>query len=206
MPLMYVEHFANGVQLGLWRMTESSAGILARRPRLAAVVDDVSSEMRRLERLCVHELIYSMTGDEELMVWHDKKGTPLLNGYSVSISHTHGYCAVLLSDQPSVPLGVDIEYVSHRVEKVRARFVRPDEVAEGMVPLLVNWCAKEAAYKFFEGQELDYFDMSVDQSNPNDVCVVNLKTRELMHAVCDITPQYVLVYSRQIAVAHCESE
>lgn len=198
MPLMKIDSVGDGILVGLWRMTENPESVLVQYPHLAVVVADLHSELRRQERLCVHALVYAMTGRCDLLVGHDAEGTPFLPGYAVSISHTRGFCAVILAQGRLLPLGIDIEYLSRRVEKVKDRFVRKDERAEGLMELLVNWCAKEAAYKFFSGQDLHYDEMFVEQHASEGVTAVNLKTGKEVTVCCEITSEYVLTYIKSM--------
>lgn len=201
MPLMRIEDVGEGIALGLWRMAESSEEMLSRYPQGAPAVAGLRHEGRRQERLCVHALVASMTGQDGLAVTHNAGGEPLLAGFSISISHTRGFCAVILGREAGLPLGIDIEYVSDRVEKVRDHFVRSDECASGVRQLLVNWCAKEAAYKFFSGQDLRYDEMFVGQPHGEKVTVTNLRTMEREIVEVETTSEYVLTYikpSREI--------
>ena len=79
---------------------------------------------RQAENDGVHCVLTEMLGYEPL-VEHNEDGKPMIEGYHISISHTLGYVAVILSRDYEV--GVDIEYVSDRVNRISSRFLRDDE-------------------------------------------------------------------------------
>lgn len=106
------------------------------------------SNARRMEYICERALLKDMMNGKIVKIFHNEDGKPILNnGLNISISHTRGYIAIILSETKNV--GIDIEYVSDRVEKIASRFMREDESADDIMSLLVHWCAKETLYKLF---------------------------------------------------------
>lgn len=96
--------------------------------------------------------LQELTGGSALIAYHPN-GAPYLSGSSlhISISHTKGYAAVLLQDHPAA--GIDIEYRSERVSRIRSRFMNPEEEAGidkeyETEHLLLHWCAKETLLKW----------------------------------------------------------
>ena len=63
---------------------------------------------RQAEKDGVYCVLTEMLGYEPL-IEHNEDGKPMIEGYHISISHTLGYVAVILSRD--YELGVDIEYV-----------------------------------------------------------------------------------------------
>ncbi len=82
---------------------------------------------RLLEVLAVRRAMKELFYGEEQEVVYDEHGKPSLKAGRpyVSISHTHGYAAVISSD---VPVGIDIERIGNRVEKVVSHFLKPEEL------------------------------------------------------------------------------
>lgn len=113
---------------------------------------------RELERRAEQEMVVHATG-RALPIEHEKSGKPLLAGYNVSISHTRGLAAMMVSRGRRV--GVDVEYVSPRVSRVASRFLRPDEQAPTVELQLLHWCAKEAVFKLFSERDLTYQQMQI---------------------------------------------
>ncbi len=151
----------DGVSLGLWKMDESEAELLSD-CRLACFADDVSvykSAGKRLEYLSVRALLADMLG-EVPEISHNSDGKPVLaDGTSISISHTRGYAAVILSEKYNV--AVDVEYVSDRVRRIADRFLRSDEKPLSTEAMLLCWCAKETIYKLHSSAKLSFEEMRV---------------------------------------------
>lgn len=199
MPLISIEPIDTATRLGLWRIDESIDGFQEADSRLIPIADLVAhhrSSHRQLEIMAVYALLFSMTGDPELRIAHDEQSRPLLKGYNISISHTRGFAALLLSTDANV--AVDIEYMSDRVKKVAAKFVRPDEQAPDLRSLLIHWCAKETVYKLFTLEDLQYFEMRVrpfDAERVGMLTVDDLKTDTAAAVAYRVTDDYVLAYA-----------
>lgn len=112
----------------------------------------------QLENAAVAVMITEVLG-ENAVIDHNADGKPLIDGYEISISHTRGLAAVMLSKDHRV--GVDVEYESPRVGKIVSRFLRPDENAPTLRLQLLHWCAKEAVFKLFSEHDLTYQQMRV---------------------------------------------
>lgn len=152
MPLLFRQ---DKPLMGVWKITETA-------DEFAAMLDDESlfehelvsirSVSRKTEKLATNILLKELIG-KETAVLHNSTGAPyLLNEpYNISISHTKGYVAVLLVPKEDYA-GVDIEYNSDRVCKVKDRFLSQSEKAFidhnfESEHLLLCWCAKETLYK-----------------------------------------------------------
>ncbi|MCH3980321.1 MAG: 4'-phosphopantetheinyl transferase superfamily protein [Prevotella sp.] len=199
MPLVRIEHLKPGVQLGLWKMTEGVDEMLSSYPCLLSIQPEIQSfhcEGRKLERLGTYVLLFLMSGREDLRISHTG-GCPSVNGYQVSISHTKGYVALILSENKGQRVGIDVEYRSDRVTKITERFIRPDEDSSTVMIQLVNWCAKEAVYKYFTEQNLQYFEMKLlpfQQEIEGIVEVMDLKVPAKVKVFYHITEAYVLTW------------
>lgn len=142
-----------GVEVSLWSLDESEEALLSEcRCRGIDVGDALSprSGARRLERLAERLLVHAAVGDAARLT-HDGRGAPLLEPAvpRISISHTRGMVALACRHDGSV--GIDVEYVSPRVLRVRERFLATDELrlvpAGDVAANTVAWTAKEAMYK-----------------------------------------------------------
>lgn len=197
MGLIRVTTVAEGVRLGLWKIEETEAGLLAGYPFIApSIVDGITSESRRREILAVRALLFSMTDDPSLAITHNIVGAPVISNGHISISHTRGFAAVILSKGREV--AVDIEYVSDRVTRITDKFMRADENRHGVERLLVSWSAKETVYKLRSRQALEYFDMRLhdfDVELEGVVTVDNLKGGGSLPVCYCLTDDYVLTYS-----------
>lgn len=130
------------------------------------------------------------------MIGHAASGQPLLRGYHVGVTHTKGYAALMLSK--SCDVACDIEHFSDRVERIKSKFLRKDEMADDLDSLLVHWCGKETVYKLFPEDNLQFSQMRVGPfSIMSDwACEVeNMKRGEKVRVDFELTMQFVLTYA-----------
>ena len=197
MALIRIERVGDDAILGTWKMNESVSELLTEHPFLSArSFDGINSEKRKQEILSVNALLFSMTGNPDLCIRHHEDGAPYLDGYHISISHTRGYAAIILSRSHCV--GIDIEYMSDRVGRIKDKFVRSDENCTDIPSLLVNWSAKETVYKLRHREKLDYFDMRLHYFLPGAegmVVVDDLKKGDAVNVSFRCCNEYVLTYS-----------
>ncbi|MDU1904023.1 MAG: 4'-phosphopantetheinyl transferase superfamily protein [Dysgonomonas sp.] len=133
---------------GVWKITEPINDLMS----LLEFTDfskNISSQKRLLELTAIRILLKSLAKEEKI-IEYNLEGKPYLadNSYNISISHTRGYAAVILSKGAKV--GIDIEYVSDKVKRVRSKFISEDEYIyenNELIHLLLHWSAKEAMYK-----------------------------------------------------------
>lgn len=129
----------------------------------------------------------------EVDLAHNADGKPMIDGYNVSISHTRGILAIMLSRGYSV--GVDVEYMSDRVTKIASRFLRSDEQPSTTLDLLLHWCAKEAMFKLRSETHLTYEQMRVDLRNR---VVHDMLAGDAVSFKCQTTEEYALVWMKEL--------
>lgn len=91
----------------------------------------------------------------------DEKGKPFLKNFphKISISHSHDMAAVMISKYHEV--GIDIEHIHPKVEKIAHKFLSQKELDE-LDPryrtehLIICWCAKEALFKLYAKGAVDF--------------------------------------------------
>lgn len=153
----------------VWKITESEEELRAQltHPELYAdkVANLKSGSRRMLEVLAVRRAMKELFYGDEREVLYTVDGAPYLtDGPYISISHTEGYAAVISSD---VPVGIDIERLGTRVQKVVKHYLRQEEEVilrlasasihdDYLFCLHLAWSAKETAYKVL-GKE--YYDL-----------------------------------------------
>ncbi len=169
MPLIRKQRLDNGSWLAIWKMDEPLDSLP--RPRQVDLSQYKSQRLR--EKLTEYALLGELANQDDLIIRHDNDGAPLVEGFHISISHTRGWAAMILSVRHRN--GVDIEYVSDRVNKVASRFMRDDETQDTLKGRLITWCAKEAAYKFYHEQHLGLLEMRVMQFAPEEAGVARLR-------------------------------
>ena len=172
MTLLSIEEILPSTKLGVWEIDGNETSLLQKYPHLQKEIQRFSNDCRRNERLSVYALLYEMTGDDSLLIEHNADGKPQLNGYNISISHTKGRAAVLLSKDKTV--GVDIEIRSDRVGKIAKRFIRPDEWTDDIDRQLLIWSAKETVYKLFSEQHLELFEMRTNNISKDKLTAENV--------------------------------
>lgn len=160
---MYVERIEDTVRWGIWKMDESVEELLALLPirELYEVgLERFTALHRKLEWLSVRVLLYQLLG-KTVEIAYEPTGKPYLADHShfISISHTKGYVAVILSTVSEV--GIDIEQYGSRIHKVAHKFMREDEVAtpyndDSTWSLLLHWSAKEVMFKCMNAAEVDF--------------------------------------------------
>lgn len=162
--MLYKQHLSSDYRWGIWKVTESLEELLALLPDRGAIYSDdlaaFTSDSRKTEWLAVRVLVYSLIG-EIIPICYQPNGKPYfaVGSAHLSISHTKGYVAVILSSAYEV--GIDIEKVSERIHKVAHKFVREDENPhreEGQYThaLLLIWSAKETLFKCMNQEAVDF--------------------------------------------------
>ena len=209
MAVVNIREVYPGVSLGLWQMDETVEQLFEAYPLLqvyrSQVEEKYKNDGRKLEFLAIRALMYEMlrvNGASKGLLshagdfTHNGQGKPLFRGYHVSISHTKGYAALILSKKSEV--AVDIEYMSDRVERIASKFLRKDERADSLDAKLVHWCAKETVFKLFSEENLLFEDMRVKHFDTmaDWACdVENLKSGKTARVDFELAMDFVLTYS-----------
>ena len=209
MAVVNIREVYPGVSLGLWQMDESPEQLFDLYPHLlpyrSSLDEKYKNDGRKLEFLAIRALMYEMlrvNGASKGLLshagdfTHNGQGKPLFRGYHVSISHTKGYAALIMSKKSEV--AVDIEYMSDRVERIASKFLRKDERADSLDAKLVHWCAKETVFKLFSEENLLFEDMRVKpfDTMADWACdVENLKSGKTARVDFELAMDFVLTYS-----------
>lgn len=194
--------------LAVWKMEESCDELL-RMVGEALSYRDIQaverSEVRLRERLTALVLVKALLG-RDVEIRHAENGAPYLVGepYRISISHTKGYAAILLN--PDGAAGIDIEYRSDRVVRIRSRFLTQQEEQNVEKEheaghLLVYWCAKEALFKLIGQEEVDFREQLHIAPFPYRLAGTlrasesRTERRQAYVLAYRVEPEYVLVWS-----------
>ena len=192
----------------MWEITEDYQTLL----RMTKLTDDDIRRLnrfknlnRKIESLSVRALLQQMVKHNARIVYHESSRKPFLNdnSYNISVTHSHKYTAILLNEDKQV--GIDIEYMTHNIERVAHKFVNPKEKITKNTKLrrehiYVHWCAKEALYKMCDKEVLNFqknliirpFEIDIDGEI---VGIVNKGKRcEEYTMYYMIDNNYVLVY------------
>jgi hypothetical protein len=94
------------------------------------------------------------------------------NSYNISISHSNKLTSILIGRYMRV--GIDMEYMSHRISRIANRFIHEEEVITPEPDLVkyhlyIHWCAKEALYKICDKQYINFKkNLRIDPFIPAD--------------------------------------
>lgn len=167
MAIVYRQRIDDDTEFALWKI-EEQADELYRQLQLdeqeKAFVENISNGKRHLHWLGTRVLLRKMLRtDEYIDCKVDEHGKPYLTTlpYHISLSHSFDYAAVMISKKN--PVGIDIEQVKQKVERIAHKFMRPAELAyiaeEHKIPqLYAAWCVKEAVYKCHGQREVSFMD------------------------------------------------
>jgi len=167
MAIAYKKQVDSDTEFALWKI-EEEAGDLYKQLQLdeeeKAYVEKLKLNKRHLHWLAVRVLLRTMLNTSEFIDCKiDAHGKPYLVKlpYHISLSHSFDYAAVMMSR--SGPVGIDIEQVREKVERIAYKFLKPDELtfiseSDPVKHLYAAWCAKEAAYKCFGQKEVSFAD------------------------------------------------
>lgn len=164
MGLIVKDFVEDDCLLGTWEITEDFDTLYR---GLQLIPEDENkllgfkSGHRQLEWLSVRRLLQELTGDPTQRIVYSKERKPFLASgrYQISISHSYKYTSVLISKSKKV--GLDLEYMSHRISNIAHKFINESEVISidpkmQRYHLYIHWCAKEALYKICDKQDINF--------------------------------------------------
>jgi phosphopantetheinyl transferase len=209
---LFLQEKSGDTYWAVWKMEESLDELLLllpdrRRDSCRKELSRFASAHRKLEWTATRVLFYTLLpADKEIV--YSPEGKPALSdaSYFISISHTQGYAAVMLS--ATMPVGVDVEIYQSRVWHVAERFIRPDEHPAPYQDdltwsLLLHWSAKESVYKCMEKVDADLRKLRIEPFIPASAGCFTLQ--ELVSAAQQsysigyriLLPNLVLTYTQQ---------
>ncbi len=163
LALFYQHNINQTTRLAIWRIEEPEEFFLSS----VSLHQDVTHPYKRLQHLAGRYLLPVLFDDfplEEILVADTRK--PYLPGekYHFSISHCGNYAAAIASSTNRV--GIDIELVTPRIERISPKFLSEEEKAYlaqwelfdqlQLEMTTVIWSAKEAVYKWYGLGGLDF--------------------------------------------------
>jgi len=162
MPLIIHENITADFILGVWKI-EETAEFLHQQSRLTTKEENyyhtLVNQLRRKQWLSYRAIIAHLLGKEGIELIYDSFGKPHFKDRShfLSVSHSGEYSAVILSK--TIPVGIDIEKLKDRIERVKNMFLSKEELIHigslnRMEKLVIYWGAKEALYKIYGNPEL----------------------------------------------------
>ncbi|MFD0794547.1 4'-phosphopantetheinyl transferase family protein [Mucilaginibacter litoreus] len=167
MAIAYRQQIDDDTEFALWRIKESAEELykqLQLNEEEKAYTKKLIKSKRYLHWLGTRVLLRKMLRTEEYIDCKvDAHGKPYLVSlpYHISLSHSFDYAAVMISK--TSPVGIDIELIKEKVERIAGKFLRPEELSfiapeHKIQQLYVCWCAKEAVYKCYGQKEVSFSD------------------------------------------------
>ncbi|HVW14791.1 MAG TPA: 4'-phosphopantetheinyl transferase superfamily protein [Mucilaginibacter sp.] len=165
MAIAYKKQVDSDTEFALWRIEEKAEDLykkLQLDEHEKAYVEKLSLGKRHLHWLAVRVLLRTMLNTDEFIDCKiDSHGKPYLVSlpYHISLSHSFEYAAVMMSRSAAV--GIDIEQIRGKVERIADKFMQPSEMRfisdeERVKHLYAAWCAKEAVYKCYGQKEVSF--------------------------------------------------
>ena len=118
------------------------------------------NETRKKQWLCCRHMIQEIYG-RSARIGYDTFGKPWLKGMDnfLGITHSGEMVAVILSVKD--PVGIDIEKIRARIERVKDKFLSPEELKDlgsmnRLEKLHVLWGAKESLYKIHGRPDIEF--------------------------------------------------
>jgi phosphopantetheinyl transferase len=152
MPLFKTIDINPSVKVFLWKITEDFSELfrnVALKDISLARIEGMKSESHQKGFLSVRMLM-QYCGYSDFDLYYDEFGKPhLKDGKHISISHSHGFSAIVLGDQN---VGIDLELIKEKVLRIAPRFMDVSHLVglsenEQMRKATVVWGIKEAIFK-----------------------------------------------------------
>lgn len=173
MPLFFSQD-ENNFQIAIWKMDEEVDELMRLASLSEADIEKVNSfthTARKKEWICIRMLLKKLNRSYSIGYHESGKPFPENADEHISISHTKEYAGLIISDSNSV--GIDLERIHPRIEKIAHKFVSEEEekFVSGKNSLekhFVIWGVKEVLFKmhsigeivFKEHLEVFPFDFS----------------------------------------------
>ena len=174
MPVVYQKHINHNTKLAIWHITEEELFFLENK---IIVQREIIHPHKRLQHLAGRLLLKELEPNfplESILLAETRK--PFLEDelFHFSISHCSDYAATIISTDERV--GVDIEKISIKAEKVKHKFLSEQE-QEMMQSLSIfntdyitlAWSIKESIYKWVGDGGLDFI---------KHICIDNIAVKE----------------------------
>jgi phosphopantetheinyl transferase len=166
MPLYKTINFSPTTQILVWEITESFEELLDKvvlKEKTQIRLNKMKSEMHQRAFLSVRMLLKE-AGYTDFELHYDQFGKPyFLDGKHVSITHSHQFSAIIISDET---VGIDIEMQREKIIRIADKFVNPIElhrlksfdIEDYIKKLTVKWGAKEAIFKIRNESGISFKD------------------------------------------------
>jgi phosphopantetheinyl transferase len=163
-PLFYQQNISRTTKLAIWEIEEKEEFFLRKVP----LQREITHPQKRLQHLAGRYLLPFLFDNfpyTEIEIADTRKPFLPNEQYHFSISHCNKFAAAIASSDCRV--GVDVEFITPRLEKIKHKFLHPEELrfvnsrlhTEQLNLLSILWSAKEAMYKWYGAGSVDFTEM-----------------------------------------------
>ena len=147
----------NEYTVAIWKDSESLDELIKLTPQ--ASCEHINSIKRKKEYLSIRFLLQAILPNSQIS--YNKHGGPELKNKNISISHSKGLSAIIISDKK---VGVDIEKISNQTLRLSTKFIlsgRHEPLTKEKTTLI--WCCKEAIYKLYVNRKINFKDILIEE-------------------------------------------
>ena len=164
MPI-FKEIISEQTQILIWKYSEEekfSADLISDEKEFENLKQ--KSPKRLIEIQMVRHMLRKILPNHKIRYYEN--GQPYLEPFDkfVSVSHSFPYAVLAISEKK---IGVDIEQVKDRIDKIKHKFLHPKEIdwlsrAESEIEhLTAIWCIKEALFKIHSSKQWSFKEFYV---------------------------------------------
>ena len=211
MGIILKKKLEDGSILGMWEITED-INILLNQVKLSDTelerFNGFLSHARKLEFLSVRALLAKMINPDAKIIYNGNQKPCIEDGsHNISISHSKKLTSIILNKTKRV--GIDLEYMSHRIRKIAHKFINDNESINKndlteKYHLYVHWCAKEALYKICDKKDINFkLNLFIKPFQLNNKGIIKGKVdSERINEEFDLNyfkyDNYIIVYTSKI--------
>ena len=164
---LFLKKNIEDASIGVWEIKESVEELyeqLQLSPEEERVFSSLKTPTRKQHWLGYRMILPYLVREHELSaISYDTYGKPYLNNgvRHISVSHSGKYSALIASPVHSV--GIDIERIDTKIERISHKFLTEQELSEvgrdlSVEALYVMWAAKETLYKLHGRRDILFKD------------------------------------------------
>ena len=164
MPI-FKEIISEQTQILIWKYLEEekfSADLISDEKEFENLKQ--KSPKRLIEKQMVRQMLKKRLPNHKIR--YHENGQPYLEPFDkfVSVSHSFPYAVLAISEKK---IGVDIEQVKDRIDKIKHKFLHPTEidwlgrVESEIEHLTAIWCIKEALFKIHSSKQWSFKEFYV---------------------------------------------
>ncbi|WP_160715643.1 4'-phosphopantetheinyl transferase family protein [Chitinophaga solisilvae] len=158
MPLIRTIQIEPETRLGVWRIEEEEDFFRQR----VNISPEIHHPHKRLQHFAGRYMLVTLFPEfpiEKIKVTNSRKPVLMCDSYHFSISHCGDYVAAIVSTRAAV--GIDIEQVKEKIEKVSRKFLSAEErmfidPQHALPHKTICWSAKEAMFKWYGLGSVDF--------------------------------------------------